>query len=68
MTVPYKWSSTNLLFLPKSKQTDTRDLNNFEPHTRDVTLGLSTSTKARNKDLVILVYKVQATIILQRMF
>ena len=55
---------TYLLLLPQSKETDTRHLDDLETNTGNITLGLTTATEARDKDLVVLVDEVQATIIL----
>lgn len=56
---------TDLLLLPQSKQTDSRDLDDLEADTGDITLGLAATTEARDEDLVVLVDEVQATIVLQ---
>jgi hypothetical protein len=52
-----------LLLLPQRTQTDTRHLNDLEPHTWNITLGLALSSETRQQHLVILVHEVQATII-----
>lgn len=57
---------TDLLLLPQCKETDARNLDNLEANTRNITLGLAATTKARDEDLVVLVDEVQATIILKR--
>ena len=54
-----------LLLLPQGKQTDTRDLDDLETDTGNITLGLTTATETRNKDFIVLIDEVQATIILQ---
>lgn len=57
---------THLLLLPQSKQTDTRDLHNLETDTGNITLGLTTATETGDKDFVVLIDEVQATIVLCR--
>ena len=52
-----------LLLLPQSKQTDTRNLDDLEAHTGDITLGLALATETSKQDLVVLVHEVQATVI-----
>lgn len=56
--------NTNLFLLPESKKTNARHLHNFEAHTRNITLGFPTATETRNENFVVLINKVQATIIL----
>ena len=51
------------LLLPESKQRDTRDLDDLETDTRNITLSLTLSTKTGEQDFVVLIDKVQATII-----
>lgn len=60
-------SETNayLLFFPEGEQTDTRYLDDLEPHTGNITLGLATTTETRDEYFVVLVDKVKATIILR---
>jgi hypothetical protein len=53
-----------LLLLPEGEKTDTRHLHNLESHTGNITLGFSTTTESRDKDLVVLVDKVETTVIL----
>ena len=55
--------NNSLLLLPESEQTHTRHLDNLETHTGDITLGLSATTETRDEDLVVLVGKVQTTVI-----
>ena len=55
---------TYLLLLPQSKKADTGHLDDLEADTRNITLGLATTTEARDEHLVVLVDKVQATVIL----
>ena len=55
---------THLLLLPESEQAHARDLDDLEADTRDITLGLAAATEARDENLVIVVDKVQATVIL----
>ena len=57
---------TCLLLLPEGQQTDTRHLDDLEPDTRDITLGLTPATEAGDQDLVVLIDEVQATIVLWR--
>jgi len=52
-----------LLLLPQSQQTDTRHLNYLESNTGNITLGLALTTEAGEEDFVVLVDKVQATVI-----
>ena len=52
-----------LLLLPQSGQTDTRDLDDLEAHTGDITLGLALATESGEEDFVVLVDKVQATVV-----
>lgn len=58
--------ATHLLLLPKGKKTDTGYFHDFESHTGNITLGLATTTETRNKDFIVLVDKVQTTIVLER--
>lgn len=55
---------TDLLLLPQSQQTNTRHLHDLETNTGDITLGLATATEAGDKDLVVLIDEVEATIVL----
>jgi hypothetical protein len=59
------WQTIYLLLLPEGKKTNSGYLHDLESHTRDITLGLATTTETRNQDFVVLVDKVQATIILR---
>jgi hypothetical protein len=52
-----------LLFLPQRRQTNTRDLDDLESHTRNISLRLSLTTETRKEDLVVLVYEVETTVI-----
>jgi len=52
-----------LLLLPQRTQTNTRDLDDLESHTRNITLGLSLSTESGEKDLIVLVDEVEATVV-----
>ena len=52
-----------LLLLPQRRQTNTRDLDDFESHTRNISLRLSLTTETRQENLVVLVYKVETTVI-----
>ena len=52
-----------LLLLPQSGETDTRDLDDLETDTGNITLGLALATETGEKDLVVLVDEVQATIV-----
>lgn len=54
-------TSHSLLLLPESEETDTRDLDDLESDTWDITLGLSATTETGDEDLVVLVGEVQAT-------
>lgn len=56
---------TYLLFFPQCKKTDTRNFDDLEADTRDITLGLSATTETRDEDFIVLVDEVQATIILR---
>jgi hypothetical protein len=51
------------LLLPQRTQTHTRDLDNLEPHTRNITLCLALATEPSKQYLVILVHEIQATVI-----
>lgn len=52
-----------LLLLPERRQTNTRDLDDLESHTRNITLRLALTTKTSEQNLVVLVYKVETTIV-----
>lgn len=52
-----------LLLLPQSQQGDTGDLDNLESDTGDITLSLTSSTETGKQDFVVLVDKVQTTVI-----
>jgi len=52
-----------LLLLPQSGETDTRDLDDLETDTGNITLGLALATETGEEDLVVLVDEVQATIV-----
>ena len=56
----------HLLLLPQSEQTNTRNLHNLESDTGNITLGLTTATETRDEDLIVLIDKVQATIVLSQ--
>lgn len=55
---------TDLLLLPQGEKANTRDLNDLKANSGNITLGLATTTEARDEDLIVLIDKVQATIIL----
>ena len=55
---------THLLLLPESEETDTRDLDDLETDTGNITLGLAATTETRDEDFVVLIDKVQAAVIL----
>ena len=57
---------TDLLLLPQSQQANTRDLDNLEADTGNITLSLAAATETGDEDLVVLVNKVEATIILRK--
>ena len=52
-----------LLLLPQRRQTNTRDLDDLESNTGNITLRLALTTETREQDLVVLVYKVETTIV-----
>ena len=56
----------HLLLLPERQETDTRDLNDLEADTGNITLSLTPATETGDQDLVVLVDEVQATIVLQK--
>lgn len=57
---------THLLLLPEGEETNTRYFHDLETNTGNITLGLSATTEARDKDFVVLVDEVEATIVLKR--
>jgi len=58
-------NGTNLLLLPQREQSHSGYFHNFETYTWNVTLGLPSATETRNKNLVVLIHKVQTTIVLK---
>ena len=52
-----------LLLFPQRRQTNTRDLDDLESHTRNISLRLALTTKTSEQNLVVLVYEVETTII-----
>lgn len=52
-----------LLLLPQRTETNTRNLDDLETHTGNITLGLALTTESSEQDLVVLVHEVQATVI-----
>lgn len=52
-----------LLLLPQGAETDTRDLDDLESHTGNITLGLALTTETGQEHLVVLVHEVQATVV-----
>lgn len=52
-----------LLLLPQSEQTNTRDLDDLESNTGNITLGLALATETSQEDLVVLVHEVETTVI-----
>lgn len=52
-----------LLLLPQGEQTDTGNLDDLEPHTGNITLGLALTTETSQEHLVVLVHEVQATVV-----
>ena len=59
-----KENISHLLLLPQGKETNTRYLHNLEAYSGNITLGFTTATETRNENLIILIHKVQATVIL----
>ena len=59
-------TKTCLLLLPESKKADTRDLDDLETNTGDITLSLTPATETGDEDFVVLVDEVQATIVLSQ--
>lgn len=60
------YTVTHLLFFPESKETNTGDLDDLEPHTGNITLSLAGTTETGDEDLVVLIDEVKATIVLSR--
>lgn len=52
-----------LLLLPQGTETDTRNFNDLEPHTGNITLGFALATETSQEHLVVLVHEVQATVV-----
>ena len=52
-----------LLLLPQRRKTDTRDLDDLETHTGNITLGLAFTTETSEEDFIVLVHEVEATVI-----
>ena len=52
-----------LLLLPQRSETDTRNLDDLESHTGNITLGLALTTETSKQHLVVLVHEVQATVV-----
>lgn len=52
-----------LLRLEKGQKADSRDLNDLETNTGDITLGLTGATEAGDEDLVVLVDEVEAAVV-----
>jgi hypothetical protein len=64
MLIPFRLRSwLLLLLLPESRETDTGNLHDLETHTWNITLGLALTTETSEKNLVVLVDKVETTII-----
>lgn len=55
----------HLLLLPESQETDTRYLHHLEPYSRNITLGFTPSTETRDEDFVVVIDKVEATVVLR---
>lgn len=51
------------LLLPKSNQGNTRDLDDLESNTWDITLSLTLSTETGEQNLVVFINEVQTTIV-----
>jgi len=51
-----------LLPLVEGKKRNTRNFDNFKSAARNISLGLATLSESSNKDLVVLIDEVQATI------
>ena len=54
-----------LLLLPEGKKTHSGYLHDLKSHTRNITLSLATAAETGDKDFIVLVDKVQATIVLR---
>lgn len=54
----------HLLLLPECEETNARYFHNLEAHTRNITFGLTATTKTRDEDFIVLVNEIQATVIL----
>ena len=52
-----------LLLLPQRRQANTRDLDDLESNTRNISLRLSLTTETSKEDFVVLVYEVETTVI-----
>lgn len=52
-----------LLLLPESEQTDTRDLDDLETNTGNITLRLTLTTETGEENLVVLVDEVKAPVV-----
>jgi hypothetical protein len=52
-----------LLLLPQRAETDTRDLDDLETDTGNITLGLALATETSEEDLVVLIDEVEATVV-----
>jgi hypothetical protein len=52
-----------LLFFPQGEERDTRNFNNLETDTWNITLGLALTTETGNQDFVVFVNVVQTTIV-----
>jgi hypothetical protein len=52
-----------LLLLPQRRQTNTRDLDDLESNTGNISLRLALTTESSEQDLVVLVYEVETTIV-----
>lgn len=62
-----RWkSNANLLLLPQGKQTDTRNLHYLEAYSRNIALGFTPTTETRYENFIVLINKVQATVVLQK--
>jgi hypothetical protein len=56
---------TYLLLFPQSKETHTGHLHHLESNTRNITLGLTTATETGDEDFVVLIDKVETTVVLR---
>ena len=56
--------TTNLLLFPQREQTHTGHLHDLESYTRNITLGLARATETRNQNLIVLIDKIEATVVL----